>query len=175
MLLTKRGVAFALCAGWLLASWPSMARERGSLPRRVCPGGVAPAGAGPAEAAPASVFLRVASVAGVRISLGVAPGVDRFCVTPTAVVFGPGDLDAASAAGRIAYAIGVWAAWRGQNARGAEVKAASHAGCLLARLGVFGDDLTTQVVDVRDWSGPHRDARRFTRAVRGGYAACVAR
>lgn len=171
---TRKNVAIILCVVGLLASLPSLAQVRGGSMRRLCPGGVAPADAGPADVALASIFRRVASVADVRLALGVAPGINGFCVTPTAIVFGPGDLDAPIAAGRIAYVIGVWAAWQGQGEREAESKAAVRAGCLLARLGVAGDELTTQVLGMRDWSGPHRNVRRFTRAVHGGYATCVA-
>lgn len=75
--------------------------------------------------------------------------------------------------GRVAYALGAWAASRSATPQDAELHAARAAGCALSRLDVRGDDLTTQLLDLRDFTGPHPDARAWTVAAQEGHASCA--
>ena len=115
-------------------------------------------------------------------AVGVSAEVDELCVTARGVFLNPSDLSDAELAGRpeqagatpkLAYALGVWAARHLLDASAAELYAASQAGCTLARLGIHGDVLTTMVLELRGWSGPHPRARAWTRALMKGHGRCA--
>ena len=152
-------------------------------PRPVCARENAPPDAAPLVSQAERLFRRVADLAEVRIAGGQTTQVDRFCVTDQGIFFGSGQLTEALTVGspaeaigaaRIAYAIAVWRIYRLPDPRHVHPRAAREAGCTLARLGVIGDDLTTQLVELRAWTGPHADARAWSQAALEGHRACVA-
>ena len=161
--------ALALC----LVSAPAAAAP--SAPRRACPDAQPPAGAAPPEGALAGTVTSARAAAHVDARVAVVPLLAGFCTTRDAVFLGAAELPAAelTTSARIAYALGAWAGGRSGSPQDAELHAAGIAGCALGRLGVRGDELTTQLLDLRDWSGPHPDARAWTRAAQEGHSACA--
>ena len=114
--------------------------------------------------------------------VGVSAEVDELCVTDSRVFLNPSDLapaevsgrpDQAAASPKLAYAFGVWAARHLPDTEEAELSAANQAGRTLARLGVRGDALTAWALELRAWSGPHRRARAWTRALMKGHNRCA--
>ena len=169
--------AWAVLATLAVAGTPGVA-DAGA--RRVCAGATTPAETAPVPAAARERYGRVAERADHRATLGVSPATNSFCLTRRAIFFNPADLAAtettgvpgsAPATARLAYALGAWRALQ-RNSRVLETDAAQAAGCALARLGAKGDALTTQMLDLRDWSGPHPDARAWTGALTRGYQSC---
>ena len=169
--------AWALLPALAVVGPPGAADARD---RRVCRGASTPAETAPVPAAARGLYERVAERADRRPTLGASPDTNAFCLTRKAIFFNPADLGPAETSGtpgsapataRLAYALGAWRALQ-RNSRVLETDAAQAAGCALARLGVKGDALTTQLLDLRDWSGPHADARAWTSALTRGYQSC---
>ncbi len=164
--------AGALCLACLAAS-ASAATRRACADR--------PAQVTPLSAKARALYQRVAAHLGARPPVGASPVTNDFCLTRTAIYLNSADVADAATAGspaqavasaRLAYALGAWLA-RSAKSPSLELDAARSAGCALGRLGVRGDALTTQVLELRDWSGPHPQARPWMAAVMEGHAQCA--
>ncbi len=154
--------------------WAEAAPER-----RACAS--APAEAVPLSPAAERLFQKVSATLGASPTLGGSPDVDPFCVTRTTVFVHPGDMAPAFSDGppaqavataRLAYAVAAWIATQ-RRSKSLELDAARATGCALAKLGLKGDAFTTQLLDLNDWTGPHRRTGAWTTAAKQGHASCA--
>ncbi len=176
------GRAIWLCAAvgaFVLATGAAGSAVAAPPERHACTDGRAPAGARAPNETEAPLVASALSAARSSVPVSVVDRLPGFCVTREAVFVGAMELDTGSgpasalAVGRVAYALGIWAAGRSATPQDAELHAARAAGCTLARLNIRGDDLTTQLLELRDFTGPHADARAWTLALQEGHASCA--
>lgn len=157
----------------------SLGAHAAPVDRRAC--SQTPEAATPLPPGAGRLHRRVSQAAKTQTPIAVTPDAQPFCLTRRAAYISPAEVTpevtaggpgAAIATARLAYVLGAWLA---QNAKhqAIELSAARSTGCTLARLGLRGDTLTTQLRELQDWSGPHPNTRAWMRSATEGYLSCA--